>query len=662
MDHARRATNPQRSYDRNVRAIRLGLLVVCIAGAACDDDAEASRDEVPATASAPTSTIGPLAPTATAPTPTSTSTTAPPGRAPKPPPPKPLPIPADDPPPMAAPELANASATSIGATGFAANIRIQPHRQRLRWYVEYGQTEAYGAKTTPEALGPRLAAHYKESWDSSLGGWAGGMDGVSLVHRPAGGVVGGYVHFQAPSQSDANHEDGIGYVQLSQYFYPGTCMDAGIQNPFLGGGDTDMRDARIAVEMRGTSFVANGAELVFWAQSDSDLFWQNDAHWRRANWAYTGFPLTEALFAGTWQHVEYSLLVDTTKWSYAGRSIGQDRPNYRYWPIEKSLAHLNCDLFHMLVLRELADQPSGSIDYDELSIAYRNHSLLLPSNGGRLASKPASSTDGAMLTDGWRSGVGKTWQTAPNPSGPQELLFSFVRPVKITTLQIHQDPLHPSKDIEVLVSIDGMTWAPIFTGTLPATSVSGPNYLHLWKRDLAELARHMKVRILSGYQTQAWGLGEVEAFGTGAQMDTDDDWYTVSADVVGLQSGTTYHYRVVTTDGTNVTHGPDATFTTRATTTPESDTGAATRITKTSAKLEGRVTPMGIGTSFWFEVGTDTSYGETTTPSFAGVEPTPRTVTGELTTLSRATTYHYRLVAQNASGTTYGQDRTFKTN
>lgn len=649
----------ERRYDPVVRAKRLAVVIVLLATTACDDDTQVPVD--PAATATPPATTPTAQPRGNTPGTASTGTSTSPGRAPTPPPPKPLPIPVDDPPPVSVPDVENGSATSIGQTGFAANVRIQPHRQRLRWYVEYGKTEAYGSKTALETLGPRLGAYYKESWDTALGGWAGGMDGVSLVHRPSGGTSGGYVHFTAPSQSDTNHEDGIGYVQLSQYFYPGTCMDDAIKNPFLGGGDTDMRDARIAVDMRGTNFVSNGAELLFWAQSDSDLAQQNDENWRRANWAYTGFPLTEALFAGTWQHVEYSLFVDTTKWSYAGRSIGQNRPNYRYAPLEKSLAHLNCDLFHILVLRELAYQPSGSIDYDELSIVYRNHSLLARSNGGRLAAKPAGSTDGAPLTDGWRNGDGKTWQTAPNPSGPQELLFSFVRPVKITTLQIHNDPLHPSKDIEVLVSIDGMTWSSIFTGTLPATSADGPNFLHLWQRDLAEFARHMKVRILSGYQTQSWGLGEVEAFGTGAQMDTDDAWYTVSADVTGLDAATTYHYRVVTTDGVNVTYGPDATFTTASTTAPELATGPATRVTGTSAKLEGRVTPMGLGTDFWFEIGTDTTYGELTTPSFAGVEQTPRTVVGSFETLAPGTTYHYRLVASNPSGTTYGEDRTFTT-
>lgn len=639
-------------------ALALVLAIACVAtplAAGCSD----ADTAVGAPADPPTGTTKPITSPDGA-TPSRDGGDASDGAGPNPPPPKPLPIPADDPPTVSVPLLDPEVTTPIGMTGFTVSARIQPRGQRLKWHVEYGKTPAYGMQTSAEPLGPRLAAYYRESWETNLGGWGGGLDGAALVHRATGGASGGHVRFVAPGDADANHLDGIGYLELPQYLHNGTCVGAGIVNPYLGGGDTDLRDAKIALDVRGTGWSPDLSELHFWVQSDSDLAEQNDLNWRRANWAFTDVTLTDALLLGGWQHVEYRLANDASKWSYAGRMVDQNRPNYQYWPLENALRHANCDVIHALVLNDAASAPSGSADFDEMTINYRNHSLLLRSNGGRLVSAPAGSTDPAALTDGWRHGAGRTWASAPNPTGPQEIVYSFVRPVTINAVQIHQNPIHRSRHVEVLVSTDGLTWKLVSAGFLPDTSSDGPNLLQLFERGLSVPAQHVKVRVLSGY-APIWGLGEIEIFGTGAVMGTDDDWYNSNADITGLEAGTTYHYRVVVSDGVRTTYGTDRTVATAATPKPDLSTGAATRMTTTGAKLDGRLTPMGLATDYWFELGTDTSYGESTPLLYAGVELTPRTVVGRFDTLSPATTYHYRLVATSSAGTTYGADRTFTT-
>ena len=107
--------------------------------------------------------------------------------------------------------------------------------------------------------------------------------------------------------------------------------------------------------------------------------------------------------------------------------------------------------------------------------------------------------------------------------------------------------------------------------------------------------------------------------------------------------------------------GVDQTFVTPAADTPHLATGAASRITTTRAKLDGRVTPMGIPTDCLFEYGTTVSYGAATETFYAGKQITPRTIVAKLEGLSPATTYHYRAVATNSAGTTLGADRTFTT-
>ena len=127
----------------------------------------------------------------------------------------------------------------------------------------------------------------------------------------------------------------------------------------------------------------------------------------------------------------------------------------------------------------------------------------------------------------------------------------------------------------------------------------------------------------------------------------------------GLTRGRLYHYRLVATSDAGTSRGADQTFSTI--TAPAAVTGAASSIGLTSAKLNGTVTPNGQATSWYFEYGTSTSYGTKTSAKSAGSGTSAVKVAASLTGLRRTTTYHYRLVASNASGTTVGGDRTFST-
>jgi hypothetical protein len=135
---------------------------------------------------------------------------------------------------------------------------------------------------------------------------------------------------------------------------------------------------------------------------------------------------------------------------------------------------------------------------------------------------------------------------------------------------------------------------------------------------------------------------------------------SVSAALSGLTGSTTYHYRLVATNANGTTDGSDATFTTKAA--PGVTTGAATGITSTGATVKGTVNPHGSDTTYYFQYGTDTTYGSSTTPASAGAGSTAVSVSASLGGLASSTTYHDRLVATNASGsTTLGGDRTFTT-
>jgi hypothetical protein len=94
---------------------------------------------------------------------------------------------------------------------------------------------------------------------------------------------------------------------------------------------------------------------------------------------------------------------------------------------------------------------------------------------------------------------------------------------------------------------------------------------------------------------------------------------------------------------------------------PGARTGGATSITPSSATLHGRVDPNDADTTYFFQVGTTSLYGTDTAVTQAGSGRNPTAVIVPVGGLAPATTYHYRLVAQNRLGITKGADRTFKT-
>jgi len=94
---------------------------------------------------------------------------------------------------------------------------------------------------------------------------------------------------------------------------------------------------------------------------------------------------------------------------------------------------------------------------------------------------------------------------------------------------------------------------------------------------------------------------------------------------------------------------------------PTAATNAATNITSNSATLNATVNPNGLLTTAYFQWGTSTSYGNTTASRSLGSGSSNLSVSVNLSSLSANTTYHYRIVATNSAGTTYGSDATFKT-
>jgi hypothetical protein len=96
---------------------------------------------------------------------------------------------------------------------------------------------------------------------------------------------------------------------------------------------------------------------------------------------------------------------------------------------------------------------------------------------------------------------------------------------------------------------------------------------------------------------------------------------------------------------------------------PGVTTNAATRVTASGATLNGSVNPDGQGTTYRFDYGTTTRYrfSAPLPTGYAGAGASVVNESVSLTRLRPGTTYHYRIVATNATGTAYGADQTFTT-
>jgi NHL repeat len=143
------------------------------------------------------------------------------------------------------------------------------------------------------------------------------------------------------------------------------------------------------------------------------------------------------------------------------------------------------------------------------------------------------------------------------------------------------------------------------------------------------------------------------------EIPADSNEHTVSANITGLTPGVAYHFRLAAANANGPNFGSDV-----ALLAPSIDSAAATKLTPAGADLTARVNPNGLDTTYHFEWGT-TSCASGPCASV----PVPDgdidsgavdvAIVQHLSGLSENTTYHWRVLATSARGTTTGVDHTF---
>jgi phosphodiesterase/alkaline phosphatase D-like protein len=136
----------------------------------------------------------------------------------------------------------------------------------------------------------------------------------------------------------------------------------------------------------------------------------------------------------------------------------------------------------------------------------------------------------------------------------------------------------------------------------------------------------------------------------------------VSTTATALIPGTTYHYRLVATNGSGESIGTDRTFTTAGNPPPVVATGPASQISKNTATLTAVISPNKQATAYYFQYGTSTAYTTQTVAATVAAGTTPVTVATTITGLEARTIFHYRVVALHGNTAPQpGADATFMT-
>jgi len=132
----------------------------------------------------------------------------------------------------------------------------------------------------------------------------------------------------------------------------------------------------------------------------------------------------------------------------------------------------------------------------------------------------------------------------------------------------------------------------------------------------------------------------------------------VSYKVTGLTPNTKYYYRVTASNSAGKSNGGELYF-------PGANTPGVGSLSaqprQQKATLNGLVEPREYATKYYFEYGPTTAYGSKTSTKEISKEVGGQTVAEPISGLSKKTTYHYRLVAENSSGFVVSGDQTFST-
>ncbi len=245
-------------------------------------------------------------------------------------------------------------------------------------------------------------------------------------------------------------------------------------------------------------------------------------------------------------------------------------------------------------------------------------------------------------------------QAAPDSGGPIMLSGAGnskarITPVSVSNVRIEVDAdgdtVFENKNTYYWSSLDGLPLAPVANAGPDQSVVIG---------SLVTLDGSGSTEPNGGPLTYAWTMTSKPNGSSTVVANSSSVTTSFTADVLGV-----YTISLIVSNGTTSSIPDDVVITVPGPTSPL--TLDPSMVTASTATLRGSfVNPAGYTTTVWFEYGTTTSYGYST-PTQAYAAAGAIQATADISGLPEKTVYHYRLATQNAAGTFYGDDKTFKT-
>lgn len=133
----------------------------------------------------------------------------------------------------------------------------------------------------------------------------------------------------------------------------------------------------------------------------------------------------------------------------------------------------------------------------------------------------------------------------------------------------------------------------------------------------------------------------------------------IAAALTGLVPSQIYHYRLLGEDSAGTTYGQDMSFSTVALA-PALEAGT-TSVTRSNALIGFHLSTNNAPTEYWVQYGIGQSYGQVSARTLLPASGVTEAPSLYLEDLSPGTTYHYQLLASNATGEVSSSDETFTT-